>query len=294
LTPFAAHPSRFLTAMRKARLLRPLLLIVSSRTVCSGLSFFNAKMAKPVLYSAWFCPFAQRVWACLNYFHVEYDLIESLGSGMEAAYTKHPDLLQWNPKGLVPTLVFQDGDEVDAKCESIDVLRDLYSERYKGRESEFAKLHDEALEWNRQICSPFYRVLMKPDQASREQAWQDMVDGMAAFSDKLVDGKDESISFYDYDGKKDDEPSLVDFTVFPFVHRLYIVEHYRGFSLSDADPAVSDKIQRWQAKMEALPAITSTIAEKQPLIDVYLRYADGSAQSKVGDAVRSGKEAHDI
>jgi glutathione S-transferase len=258
-------------------------------------------MTQRVLYSAYFCPYAQRVWACLNHFRIPYDLQEALGSGMDAAYTKHPDLLKWNPKGLVPTLVTRRQEEnndqvVQVQCESIDILRDLYFEQQgKNNELLLDRLHNEAVEWNKLICSPFYRVLMKPDEAGRQAAWQDMVKGLSAFSDNLALDGDESISFYNYNGKEsDDEPSLVDFTVFPFVHRLYIIEHYRGFRLADADVTVGDKIQRWQQKMEALSSVRDTIADRQPLIDVYLRYADGSAQSKVGDAVRSGKEAHDI
>ena len=122
-----------------------------------------------------------------------------------------------------------------------------------------------------------------------------MVNGMVAFSDELVLDDDNTISFYNYNGKKNDNgPSLVDFTVFPFIHRLYIVQHYRGYRLADTDAVANDKIEKWQARMEALPGVAGTIAKRQPLINVYLRYADGSAQSKVGDAVRSGKEAHDI
>lgn len=245
---------------------------------------------KPIFYSAYFCPYAQRAWCCLNFLGIDYELVEALGSGMDAAYTKHPDLLESNPKGLVPTLLMTDGT---VKCESIDILRDLYCERYPTRKDEFDMLHDEAVEWNKLICSPFYRVLMKPDEAGRQEAWHDMLDGMEAFSDKLSVERDSGISFYNYSGKQnDDEPSLVDFTVFPFIHRLYIVKHYRGFRLDDG--RVGDKIRQWQAKMEALPAVTETMANRQTLIDVYLRYADGSAQSKVGDAVRSGKEAHEI
>lgn len=274
-----------------SRLLCHLLLVIFL-VQSTGLSLSNVNMAKTVLYSAYFCPYAQRVWACLNYFDIHYQLVESLGSGLTPAYTKHPDLLRWNSKGLVPTLVTHYENQVDVKCESIDILRALYSERYKEREAEFSKLYAEALEWNKRVCSPFYRVLMKPDEASRQRAWQDMVDGLSAFSDKLIVDED-TISFYDYEGKQDDEPSLVDFTVFPFVHRLYIIEHYRGFRLPDADPVVGDKIYRWQQRMEALPAVADTLAERQSLIDVYLRYSDGSAQSKVGDAIRAGKEAHE-
>jgi hypothetical protein len=50
----------------------------------------------------------------------------------------------------------------------------------------------------------------------------------------------------------------------------------------------------WPAKMEALPGVTSTLADRNDLLEIYQRYADGTANTKVGDAVRQGKEAHDI
>ena len=248
-------------------------------------------MVKPRLYSAWFCPYAQRVWACLNYFDVDFELVEALGSGFEVAYTKHPDLLRWNPKGLVPTLV----TDKDVKCESIDILKELYLERYEGNDEVFSRLYDEANEWNKQICSPFYRVLMKPDQKDRERGWKDMTNGITAFSDRLLLQTDGSVSFYCYSGKNGNEPSLVDFAVFPFIHRLHIIEYYRRYYLVDGvSHETYDKMERWQAKMKALPAVAKTLADRQSLIDVYNRYADGSAQSKVGDAIRQGKEAHDV
>jgi glutathione S-transferase len=222
---------------------------------------------------------------------VDFEFVEALGSGLEAAHPKHPDLLKHNPKGLVPTLVI--GKEVE--CESIDILKGLYSKQSTGNDKMLSRRHDEAMEWNKQICSPFYRVLMKPDEKGREQGWKEMTNGITEFSDRLLPQTDGSISFYNYEGKKDSEPSLVDFTVFPFIQRLFIIEHNRGYRLEDeVAPEIYEKMKQWQAKMEALPAVAKTLADRQSLIDVYNRYADGTAQSKVADAVRQGKEAHDI
>jgi glutathione S-transferase len=222
---------------------------------------------------------------------VEFELVEALGSGLEAAYTKHPDLLLYNPQGLVPTLVIRN----EVKCESIDILEELYSKERTGNDKVFSRLNDEAMKWNMHICSPFYRVLMKPDEKCREQGWKDMTNGITEFSDRLLSRTDGSISYYHYEGKIGDEPTLVDFAVFPFIQRLYIIEHYRGYRLEDqVAREIYEKMRRWQAKMETLPAVAKTLADRQALIDVYNRYADGTAQSKVGDSVRQGKEAHDI
>lgn len=263
--------------------------------------------ATAVLYSAWFCPYAQRVWACLNHLRVEYELVEALGSGFDGSYRKDPDLLKANPKGLVPTLVLtgDGGQNPVVKCESIEILKDLYLERTGGIDNkpDAATIHglaQEATLWNQKICSPFYRALMKPDDAGRRQGWEDMVEGLVAFSEKLrwqdSDGNTRAVGFYGYNGEETPtEPSLVDFCVYPFVRRLCIVEHYRGFRLEDAAPADSNaKIKSWHERMESLPAVQRTIADRERLLLVYERYADGTAQSKVGDAVRQGREAHQI
>ena len=65
-------------------------------------------MAAPLtLYSAWFCPYAQRAWLALLHRGVPFVRVESLShpDGPAAPYTKLPALLAANPRGLVPTLV---------------------------------------------------------------------------------------------------------------------------------------------------------------------------------------------
>ncbi len=88
-------------------------------------------------FSAWFCPYAQRVWMTLNHLQVRYQLIEALTldrskEQLEEAqgYLKHPRLLELNPKGLVPTLELETGDVV---FESIDAMKFL-AERYAAKE----------------------------------------------------------------------------------------------------------------------------------------------------------------
>jgi len=326
------------------------------------------KTPTPTLYSAWFCPYAQRAWSCLNYFEIEFDLIESLGSGMTVSYTKIPELLKVNPKGLVPTLVYPavaakeevngkgNNDEKDDKkdivqCESLDILLDLYQKHSStssknnqkgGRDEDYSvllkQLYRDARTHNKNVCSPFYRALMKRDEIDRQEGWKAMADGIVAFSDHLEwkatatrqdtnkeeeneEGESGSatkklkcISFYqlspspspsnaknqhgdsnDEQEEEAEEPNLVDFTVYPWINRLCVIEHYRGYKLMDKVPRhVSDKIYAWKDKMESLPAIQKTVAEEKRLIDSYSRYAAGTVQSKVGEAVRQGKDADTV
>jgi len=270
---------------------------------------------RTILYSAWFCPFAQRAWCALNEFgKMDYTLVEALTvDPTTEAYIKDPGLLESNPQGLVPTVVQHirsdhDGDESRSRtnvvCDSLQILRDLY-ELQLGSAAVAARLHDEATEWNRRLCSPLYPVLMKQTQSERMQAWENMVEGISAFCKHLeeTDDKDAgtSISFYKSSrcasAATGEEPSLVDFCVFPFVHRLYIVEHYKGLTLPDRtaqERQVKHKIELWRKRMEERPSVRPTLASPEDLIPIYRRYADGTAKSKVGDSVRQGKQAHDV
>lgn len=62
------------------------------------------ELASVTLLTAWFCPFAQRARIALEEKGIGYEAVESLevvGDG----YKKNPDLLQYNPSGLVPVLI---------------------------------------------------------------------------------------------------------------------------------------------------------------------------------------------
>ena len=162
--------------------------------------------------------------------------------------------------------------------------------KVEGAESKY----EAALQFNQQICSPFYGVLMKQTTEERQAARKQMVQGITDFAAHLEwqNEKDVTISFFD----SQPEPSIVDFCVFPFLHRLYIIEHYKGLVLPEstaAEKEVASKIRQWIAKMEARPSVQSTLAKPVDLIPIYLRYADGTAKSKVGDLVRKGQQAHD-
>lgn len=257
------------------------------------------------LYSSWFCPYAQRVWCALNEFNIIYKLVESFDLDPDThKYIKHPDLLKHNPKGLVPTIVethkSTNGgeDQTVMKCESLDILKEIHS-NYVSKD-DVEQCGADADKYNRLICSPFYRVLMKLDSEERQEAWKQMLEGIEAFSNQLNwESNDHSkISFYN---GHSDRPSIVDLTVFPWVHRLYILDHFKSLTLEGAvkpsnnllSEEAKNKILAWQSKMEHHPSVQQTLASREQLIPVYIRYANGSAESKVGDAVRSGKEAHD-
>lgn len=287
-----------------------------------------------VFYSAWFCPYAQRVWMALNeHPNIQYQLVESLGSGLEASYTKHPDLLACNPKGLVPTLVVMpqqqktnisrsggnshgaNQKEQQILYDSLKILQELEEgnlgcaatcsndniiDNNKHRLQQQQLLKASSDEWNQRICSTFYRVLMTQTQAEQDTAWDELFSSLVDFGQHL--SAEENGGYYD----GDPNPGIVDWTVYPFVSRLFVLEHYRGYSLRQTVMAAVEQDSHnntktnitnllvWQKRMEARPAVAATSAQPSRLLAIYERYANRSTQSQVGNAVKEGRGAHTV
>ena len=233
-------------------------------------------------YSAWFCPYAQRTWIALNHLKVKYELTESLKITQDGAYEKNADLLKLNPKGLVPTLHVPNGEVV---VESIDTLEYL-NKKYNNESTDFVtpKLVEEAHKMNKIVCSPFYLILMKPEESEREEAWHNFTQGLEKFTEGVVDG-----GFFN----SATHMNIVDVTVFPWAVRLSVLQHYRGKQLDTSLPWVKN-FMAWRDRMLACEAVSATVADDTKLLAAYARYAEGSAKSKVGDAVRAGNNAHDV
>jgi glutathione S-transferase len=73
------------------------------------------------LYSGWFCPFVQRVWAVLEEKQIPYQYVEV------NPYHKPESLLKINPRGLVPTLEFE-GKPLYESGVVLEFLEDQYPE----------------------------------------------------------------------------------------------------------------------------------------------------------------------
>ena len=158
-------------------------------------------------------------------------------------------------------------------------------------------LKKQAEAWNADICSPYYRVMMKQDETERMAAWVAFANGLCAFTEQI-----EENGFY----KNSSAPNIVDLTVFPWVHRLDVLQHHKDFTLrvsghpknaalvapenggGERFDAWTRRLFAWRDRMEAVEAVKSTLADREKLITVYRRYADGTGKSKVADAVFRG------
>merc|ERR1712129_350891 len=140
-------------------------------------------------------------------------------------------------------------------------------------------------EWvNRNICSPMYKVLVPTDEEERRAAFEKLKANLGQWVSEIRGPL--------YFG---DDISLVDIAAFPWIYRVVdckLIETFRGWSL-DLEPAAEQKLDAWRMAMLSLPSVKATLAEPERLRASYVRYAEGTAMSKVAEAVRQGASAHE-
>jgi len=262
-------------------------------------------------YSAWFCPFAHR--ATLAFEHhgkaVPYEWEESLGWEQRAPtgteefeaserpdwwyHWKSPGLLAANPLGMVPTILdpvtkrsvteslvcIQFIDEV-ALANGSQAPSLLPADPYERAATRVA-----ADQVNKSITSNYYSTLVREDDAERAEAFAKILDGLRVFTS-------ESKGDY-YSG---DSLGYVDCVLLPYAFRLYALEHYRGPAFkvpTSGEDGLWERYQAWLERATSLEYVARTLPDKERYIKHVAKYAEGKARSKVGNAVRRGKAAHD-
>ena len=275
-----------------------------------------ARAAKPHLHymSAWFCPFAHRATLALEHHaeHLTYKWYEALGWEQRAAtddigvshenwyHYKAPELLKHNPLGMVPTLiedatysgVVPAGETPRPPVRESLVAIEFIDELVRGGDApimpscpyERAESRVAADVVNKSICSRYYHVLVRQDASEQREGFEKMVDALSSFGDALDGGP--------FHGGRS-TPGLVDYALFPWAHRLPVLEFYRG--LEYAIPQNTDGLRAyhaWLRTMRARPSVEKTLPDWDDYLAHIGRYADGSARSKVANAVRDGRDAH--
>jgi glutathione S-transferase len=226
-------------------------------------------------------------------------------------------LLKVNELGMVPTIV-----DVDTGCvitESINCIQyidevvrersnDSSSSSSSSSSSEKKKmdyiLAETANERQKErvyadimaktVCSKYYTVLVRQDEREQLEAFDEILKGIEKFAANLVhdvEGKTGKGPFFN--GR--DTPGLVDYTLFPWAWRLPVFEHYRDsrFKIDQSKSVGLFKYTVWLAEMCKRDDVKRTLPNWDEYLEHIGRYADGSARSKVANAVRDGRNAHD-
>lgn len=268
--------------------------------------------------SAWFCPFAHRATIALEHHRerIDYEWVEALGwyqkdseegGGKEWYYHwKADELKRVNPSALVPTLIpiaFDPDSGQEVTIEANAVWESLVTVDYidmvskaAGRDRlvpfddpyETARCRIWSDKVNRECCSPYYDILVRQDPLERKEYFQKLLVGLSSFSTELE--KTSGPTFL-----ADAQLSNVDIALIPWACRYFVLKHYCGpeFEISRNDPRL-EPYHNWYDHVMQLDCVRRTLPEKDRYLDHIRKYADGTARSKVANAVRRGAAAHEL
>ena len=233
---------------------------------------------------------------------------------------KADELKRVNPSALVPTLipinfVLNDQqeqeemvDESKAVYESlvtidyIDLVANNYRTSSEDRLSpavetrlvpyddpyEYARCRVWVEKVNRECCSPYYDVLVRQDPVERQMYFQNLLKGISSFTQELQ--KTTGPTFL-----SQGRVCNVDLALLPWAYRYYVLQHYCGadFVIPTNDPSY-EPYHTWYQHMMSLDYVQRTCPDSDRYLYHIQKYANGTARSKVANAVRRGVAAHEL
>lgn len=241
-----------------------------------------------LLYSSWFCPFAQRAWIAAEETGANYQWIEinpyQVDTEAAGGYTKkalplqekdrlHPGFVQASPRGLVPAVRSVAEDRV--VWDSLPVVE--YMDAVYGDGSlmptdphERAMVQVWSVHCTERIQKAYYRALMEQDPVREKQLLETFFHECRELANAM----------------SDDGPfflgqrfGLVDVALAPFWQRMiWVGGHYMGLCFPDNDPAF-ERMQQWWEATVARPSVANTLVCKDRLIASYTDYSKNDATS---------------
>jgi glutathione S-transferase len=214
---------------------------------------------------------------------------------------KADELVRVNPSALVPTLIpisptTGQPVEEEAVWESLIVVE--YVDAMSGATGtdrlvpvdhpyQMARCRMWADRVNRDCCSSYYGVLVRQDETERREHFQKLVQGLQDFSRELR--KTPGPTFL-----AQGQLSSVDVALIPWAYRYYVFEHYRGPEFVIPRTEALQPYHEWYDYVMQLESVRRTLPDKDRYLEHIQKYADGSARSKVANAVRRGVAAHEF
>ncbi|GAB7348508.1 hypothetical protein MBLNU459_g6910t2 [Dothideomycetes sp. NU459] len=211
------------------------------------------------LFGSCFCPFVQRVWISLELKQLSYQYIEV------DPYAKPKELMEVNPRGLVPGLRHGDWG-----CYESTVLMEYLEDLQQGEAllPPDAKLRALSRLWT--------------DHAQDEKDQIKFAEELKKEISKLVEAGSQSGPFF-----LGEKMSFVDVQMAPWVIRLRkVLQPYRGWP----DPEKGSRWAEWVEAIENHPASQATTSSDDLYLDSYERYAENRPNtSQVQQAINSGR-----
>ena len=228
------------------------------------------------LYSAWYCPFAQRVWMGLNLKGSEFELIET------DPYNKTSEWMRISAgTGQVPVLVGgRSPVHVPDSLRGLEFIDAFYKDRgpgiYPADPAEAADMRRWTDFLSTRVVPYFYRFLKAlPDSDAADAARRGLEEGLK----QLTQAAEPVGPFF-----CGTEAGALDLALAPFSYRiLLILTHFRAYHVPRNGP-VWEKYHRWTKALHAHPAFLATQSGpdyEQRLTSFYRQYAEGGGQKGV-------------
>ncbi|KAF2827638.1 glutathione transferase omega-1 [Ophiobolus disseminans] len=233
------------------------------------------------LYSGWFCPFVQRVWIALEEKNIPYQYIEV------NPYNKPQSLLDLNPRGLVPTLQYENKPLYEST-----VLCEFLEDAFPGNTPHL--LPKDPYERARtriwidyvgtRIIPAYHRFLQHQGASGLSEKRQDFLSHIAAFTREMHPSGPFFLGA---------EFSLIDVVLAPWAVRMWVFDHFKdgglGIPEGGEDELVWRRWRRWVEGVQGRSSVRNTLSEREWYLPIYKRYAEDTAQSEAAKAVRAGR-----
>jgi len=225
------------------------------------------------LFGSCFCPFVQRVWIALEVKGLDYQYVEV------DPYKKPQNLLDINPRGLVPALKHGDWGCYESNV-LLEYLEDLGAGYALFPQHPQLKAHCRL--WvdhiNRHVVPGFYRYLQAQEQEKQIQFAEELKTEVS----KIVDAASGEGPFF-----LGPSISLVDVSIAPWLLRFSRVLHpYRGWPVAEQH----SRLGQWIQALESADVVRNTLSDDALYLDSYERYAENRPNtSQVANAVNSGR-----
>lgn len=236
------------------------------------------------LYSGWFCPFVQRAWIVLEEKQLPYQYIEV------NPYHKPESLLSLNPRGLVPTLEYDQKPlyESTVLCEFLEEAYPEHTPRLQPRDPyERARTRIWTDYVGSRIIPAFHRFLQfQGDEAGLKEKQVEFLNHLKEFTREM---HAEGPYFLGSDF------SLIDVVIAPWATRLWVFDHFKGGSGIPAegeggeDEETWKRWRKWLSAVEERRSVRETLSEREYYLPIYQRYAEDRAQSEAAKAIRAGR-----
>ena len=228
------------------------------------------------LYSAWYCPFAQRAWMALVYKGLDFEYIEI------DPYEKTESWLEISRGyALVPVLVQSNNSAGDTTVVESNRILEYLDDYYPDSSAIFSANPNRRAEqkfWmdyiGKNITPYFYRYLKTEEKGEfQDESRNKMLEGLAAFT-QAMDSDGPFFSGADL--------SAVDIALIPFSYRIEVLlGHYKNFALPQ-DGDIWLRYRRWYNAVLEMPAFQATATDHENyqtrLTDHYLPYSQAAGR----------------